>query len=47
MEESVDYVKDATPFQVLMKFGNHKLAKGKCLIERDALKLCVVLHETK
>lgn len=37
----------ASPYEVLIKFGNHKLSTGKCLIERDALKLCVALHDKK
>ncbi|TNV86074.1 hypothetical protein FGO68_gene2624 [Halteria grandinella] len=37
----------ASPYEVLIKFGNHKLSTGKCLIERDALKLCMALHDKK
>lgn len=44
--DTKDYTK-ATPLEVLVKFGMHKFATGKCLVERDALKLCVILHDKK
>ena len=36
-----------TPKEFYKKFHDHKLAKRKCEIEKDALKMCNDLHDPK
>lgn len=35
------------PKEVYDKFSGHKLAKYKCQIEKDALKMCIDLYDSK
>lgn len=39
--DDFDKIKKLLPKQVLDKFGEHKLCKNKCLMEKDALKMCI------
>ena len=42
-----DKITNLTPKEVFQKFSEHKLSKNKCLIEKDALKICNDLFEAK
>jgi hypothetical protein len=44
MEASFDKM---TPKEFYAKFQDHKLAKRKCEIEKDALKMCNDLYNAK
>ncbi len=37
----------STPKEVYEKFSSHKLCKHKCILEKDALKMCNDLHDPK
>ena len=45
--DDFDKIGKLLPRQVFDKFGEHKLCKHKCQIEKDALKMCIDLFETK
>jgi len=43
----MDGINKMTPKEVHHKFQDHKMAKRKCQIEKDALKMCNDLYDAK